>query len=467
MCRLQSLKPKWFAVFITLLLVVPILLFYSQSNITQKALEKTESHLEIIKLANAISSYAKRAEGHLFMYYTIRDDADKGKFFDRYNSMIELSRNIAPLFSSEEQRMHIPIIQRNATIMYAFGSSILDNITSGNEKNYESDLREFHRATSLIRKEGVLIVEETSKLLKANNDLFLNDHDNINYLVEFSYIFLLSLLIALYILFRKFCEAKQKAEIAREEAEQLNNTKTQFLASMSHDLRTPLNAIIGFSDIMKTQLFGPLGNSNYKDYANDISNCGNLLITLIDDILEISKIETGNYRLSEEYLCIASLTKASINMVSVMADADNIQLTSNFDTQLPKLRGDKKAMMQILNNLITNAVKFTPSEGEVSITARLNTNDSLSILISDTGEGMSKGEITKALLPFEQAHSAHSKNHKGNGLGLYICQNLVRLHDGSLEIVSAIAQGTTVMVHFPPERTVHPSNLLNHSKTAA
>lgn len=223
---------------------------------------------------------------------------------------------------------------------------------------------------------------------------------------------------------------------------------------MSHDLRTPLNAIMGFSDMMREKSFGPLGDPHYEDYAKDIHESGKLLVSLIDDVLDLSKVEAGKYELNEEDLDVAELVKSSVNMISTLSKAGNINLSTNIEPDLPQLRGDERSLTQILNNLFSNAVKFTSEKGDVAISAKADDNDVIEIQVADTGVGMSRGDVAKALMPFEQADSAHAKRHEGTGLGLHLCQRLVKLHGGTFEIESKLDKGTTVTVRFPPERAV-------------
>ena len=238
------------------------------------------------------------------------------------------------------------------------------------------------------------------------------------------------------------------------EAEAANQAKSEFLASMSHDLRTPLNAIMGFAEIMEAKIFGPLGDPHYEEYAKDIHDGGSLLVSLIDDILDISKIEAGKYELDEETLDVSLLIQSSVKMITTLAEAGKLHLTPDTEPNLPVLRGDKKAITQILNNLLSNAVKFTPADGKVTVSAKLDGDGSINVLAADTGEGMSSQSITKALNPFEQADSVHAKRHEGTGLGLYLCQKLIGLHDGDIKLQSKVGKGTTVTMRFPPERTV-------------
>ena len=256
---------------------------------------------------------------------------------------------------------------------------------------------------------------------------------------------------------RDITESKRAEEellLAKKEAEHANQAKSEFLASMSHDLRTPLNAIMGFAEIMEAKIFGPLGDPHYEEYAKDIHDGGSLLVSLIDDILDISKIEAGKYELDEETLDVSLLIQSSVKMISTQAEAGKLHLATDMEPNPPMLRGDKRAITQILNNLLSNAVKFTPVDGKVTVSAKLDGNGSINVLVADTGEGMSSHDIAKALNPFEQADSVHARRHEGTGLGLYLCQKLIRLHDGDIMLQSKAGKGTTVTMRFPPERTV-------------
>ncbi|MDP7215695.1 MAG: HAMP domain-containing sensor histidine kinase, partial [Rhodospirillales bacterium] len=253
---------------------------------------------------------------------------------------------------------------------------------------------------------------------------------------------------------RRVEERTEKYQLAKEEAEKANLAKSEFLASMSHDLRTPLNAIMGFAEMMEARAFGPLGDPHYEEYAKDIHGSGNLLVSLIDDILDISKIEAGKYELDEKTLDVSLLVQSSVKMISTLLEAGKLHLATDMEPNLPMLRGDEKAITQILNNLLSNAVKFTPADGKVTVSAKLDGDGSINVLVADTGEGMSSHDIIKALNPFEQADSAHARRHEGTGLGLYLCQKFIELHDGGIKLQSKVGKGTTVTMRFPPERTV-------------
>lgn len=249
-------------------------------------------------------------------------------------------------------------------------------------------------------------------------------------------------------------KSKEKLSIALSDANRANQAKSEFLASMSHDLRTPLNAIIGFSDIMRTNAFGPIGNKKYEEYATDIHDSGTLLISLVNDILDLSKIESGKYELSEKQLNIPDLIQHSVRQLSKMAEASGHTITTDIPANMPDLFGDERVMMQILNNIISNAIKFTPENGEITIHATVNTDNCTSISVADTGVGMSADEIGKALKLFEQVDSSLARKHEGSGLGLYLCTNFMELFGGALEVQSEVNQGTTVTLTFPAERTL-------------
>jgi signal transduction histidine kinase len=240
------------------------------------------------------------------------------------------------------------------------------------------------------------------------------------------------------------------------QATEANQAKSRFLAAMSHDLRTPLNAILGFSDMMRTNAFGPLGNAHYEEYADDIHNSGAMLISLINDVLDISKVEAGKLELKEEVLDIQELVTACIHQLSPMAETSEQIIIPRVPPDIPALKADERVLFQLLNNLLSNAIKFTPNGGRIELEVRRDRKDQLIFSISDTGIGMSKIEIETALKPFEQVDGTHSRRHKGTGLGLHLCVNFMKLFDGTLEIKSAVGQGTTVSVTFPSARTIYP-----------
>ena len=248
--------------------------------------------------------------------------------------------------------------------------------------------------------------------------------------------------------------AEEELRQAKNKAEKASAAKSEFLAAMSHDLRTPLNAIIGFSELMRERIFGPLGDPHYEQYAVDIHKSGHHLIGLINGILDISKIEAGKYELTEKALDIKSAIEEIIELGRTQAEEKNIDLIYDIPPGFPMLMADERSLRQILNNLISNAIKFTPAGGKVVISARIEQSGSIVLQVTDNGMGISEKDISKALAPFEQIDSEQSRKHEGTGLGLFISSNLMAVHGGTLDIKSDIGKGTTINLHFPSERTV-------------
>ncbi len=240
----------------------------------------------------------------------------------------------------------------------------------------------------------------------------------------------------------------------KEQADFANRSKSEFLANMSHELRTPLNAIIGFSEIIRDQLFGPVGQPQYIEYAGDIHDSGQLLLSLINDILDMSKIEAGKRALSESVMSVEETVRSVSRLVAARAKEGKIRMTMAVPHDFASLRAEERAIKQILTNILTNAIKFTPEGGSVSLTASLTELGQLKIVIQDTGIGMSAEEIPIAMAPFGQIESALSRKNQGTGLGLPLTRALVELHGGTLELQSAVGKGTTITLLFPPERVV-------------
>ena len=234
-----------------------------------------------------------------------------------------------------------------------------------------------------------------------------------------------------------------------------NRAKTEFLANMSHEIRTPLNAIIGFSEMISSEVLGPVGTSRYRDYANDIYDSGQHLLRIINDVLDMSKIGAGKLELHEHLVDVATAAQTSIALVTPRAVSAGVTLSAELPQNLPLLLADELRLKQILLNLLSNAVKFTRRPGSATVAATVRGDGSLAITVSDTGIGMTAAEIAIALEPFQQVDSDLARKYEGTGLGLPLTRALVELHGGRLEISSTPGQGTAVTVTFPAAR-VHP-----------
>ena len=236
---------------------------------------------------------------------------------------------------------------------------------------------------------------------------------------------------------------------AKEAAESAYASKTRFLANMSHELRTPLNAIIGFSEVIQRQLFGPIqGHAKYLSYVGDIHRAGEHLLDLINDILDMSKIEVGKYELYVEELNIGKIIRLAIHMVEGRAHEAQVRLVADDIPDDIQIMADRRAIMQILLNLMSNAVKFTKAGGTVDIRC-FRELGGVAIVVSDTGVGIPKDKLDIVTLPFEQVSSEFTRNHEGSGLGLAITKDLIELHGGTLDIDSEVGVGTIVTVLLP------------------
>jgi signal transduction histidine kinase len=240
-------------------------------------------------------------------------------------------------------------------------------------------------------------------------------------------------------------------ESALEEAATASQAKSQFLAAMSHELRTPLNAIIGFAEMLAQEMFGPLGNQRYRDYAGTIQSSGGHLLGLINDILDFSKLDAGKLELDERPVDLSEVVHESVRMIATQASEAGVRLHERLDPALPVLQADARRVRQIVLNLLANAVKFTPPEGEVRIST-FQCEAGIALAVSDTGIGIAAMDIPKALERFGQVDNRLARKYDGTGLGLPLSKRLAELHGGTLQLESEIGSGTTVTVTFPSQR---------------
>ncbi|MGX9144848.1 PAS domain-containing sensor histidine kinase [Mesorhizobium sp. 128a] len=249
---------------------------------------------------------------------------------------------------------------------------------------------------------------------------------------------------------KELVELNRKYMKETERAEAANRAKSEFLANMSHELRTPLNAIIGFSELMEQGLFGPLGSPRYEEYANDINGSGKYLLGVINDILDMSKIEAGQFSMDREEIDLCPLIRETVRVISLQAAEKSITVETRIADTMT-LFADRRAIKQIAINLLSNAVKFTGQGGHILVRAR-NTSGALVLTIEDTGCGIPKEALSKLGRPFEQVQNQFSKNHAGSGLGLAISRSLAELQGGALKIRSTEGVGTIVSVRIPVKK---------------
>ena len=249
-------------------------------------------------------------------------------------------------------------------------------------------------------------------------------------------------------------QAKAISDEARKRAEAANISKSRFLAQMSHELRTPLNAILGFSEVMKSEVFGEHAIPAYKEYSGDIHNSGVHLLGLINEILDLSRIEAGRYELNEESVSLGGIVEDCHHLLKIRASNRGITIHEMFEPDLPRLWADERAIRQICLNLLSNAIKFTPQGGEIWLKVGWTASGGQYMSVKDTGPGIPEEEIPIVLASFGQGSNSIKSAEQGAGLGLPIAKSLVDLHGGTFTLKSKLRIGTEVVVTFPPERVV-------------
>ena len=252
------------------------------------------------------------------------------------------------------------------------------------------------------------------------------------------------------------------SEEARRRAEESNLAKSRFLATMSHELRTPLNAILGFSEVIAKELMGPLENETYKEYVNDIHSSGTHLLALINEILDLSRVEAGRYELHQEPVRLEYIAEESSQMVKLRAQSKDIEIAVQIHPDLPQILADERAIRQIILNLLSNAVKFTPRGGKIVLKVGWTAGGGQYLSVKDNGPGIPEDEIPIVLSSFGQGAIAIKNAEQGTGLGLPIVQALVHMHEGTFELKSKLREGTEVIATFPRRRVMEVMGPLNN-----
>ncbi len=246
--------------------------------------------------------------------------------------------------------------------------------------------------------------------------------------------------------------SRHLAEVSRDnalaEAVQANKAKSTFLATLSHEFRTPLNAIMGFADVLRSETYGPIGSETYKDYAHHIHESGGHMLSLVNEVLDVATIEAGKREFHMEDIDLKLLIGECVEMFAQMADEQDVSLSADVDESATKMRADRRAIVQILQNLVSNALKFSDAGGKV-VVAVASIDGGIALSVSDAGRGIPADRLAKVTEPFYQAHNDEYTSQEGSGLGLAIVKSLVDAHDGSLNVRSAVGRGTTVRIFFP------------------
>ncbi|MBT3369146.1 MAG: HAMP domain-containing histidine kinase [Rhodospirillaceae bacterium] len=256
-------------------------------------------------------------------------------------------------------------------------------------------------------------------------------------------------------LYRGQARLRGELDAANEAASAAHRAKSEFVANISHELRTPLNAINGFSEIIKDQAFGPVENEHYLEYANDIHLSGSRLLEIINDILDLSKLETGSMSLAAERVDVREIVSSVVDTTQARADEAGVALQKILSDAPAYLLADRQLLKQILSNLLSNAVKFTPLGGEVAVEVKFAPNNDLVMIVDDNGIGMSPEDIAMAKVPFGQADASLARRFEGTGLGIPLVKSLIELHGGSFRLQSEVSVGTRAVARFPANCVQH------------
>jgi signal transduction histidine kinase len=312
---------------------------------------------------------------------------------------------------------------------------------------------------------SAVILNPVPPAVLANNSFFLTMTIAVGAVTNYTQEYILRLN---YVKTRLLELEMVRSERLRRKADAANRAKTEFLANMSHELRTPMNAIMGFSEIMVNEMFGPLGSSRYSGYTKDIHLSAKHLLSIINDILDLSKAEAGKMETRESEFDLCELARESMRMLRTQAGSKGLRFTLKTPGYPLELRADQRLVRQVLINIVANATKFTEPGGTVDVTIEQdeNTGEGL-IMVSDTGVGMTKDEVKRCIEPFTQIESAYTSNQSGVGLGLPMVAKIMELHGGKFRIQSVVGQGSTATATFPRERVLVDCDEINNPQSNA
>ena len=374
-----------------------------------------------------VVSYKKIEKGHRILSHAVEQSGDMVFITDLSGAITYVNQQFCTVTGYERREVlgQNPRILKSGNTSRALYSEMWTNILAG--KPWRGEIQDRRKGGELF-----WAAARISPIRDRNGEIshFLAMHDDITA--------------------RKQAEEKLKA--AMIDAEIGNRSKTEFLANMSHELRTPLNAIIGFSDLLKNEAYtGPL-HDKQLEYVHDIQASGEHLLELINDVLDVSAIEAQSLTLNENMINFAKAADASLRIVAPRAKEARVELINAIGADTPKLYADERRFKQILLNLLSNAIKFTPAGGRVVLSADVVDDGALRLSISDTGIGMDKAELAKALTKFGQVDSTLGRKYEGTGLGLTLAMSLTEAHDGTFALHSEKGVGTTATITFPPHR---------------
>lgn len=337
---------------------------------------------------------------------------------------------------------------------YETPDNLLHAIQNANEELYK-DKVERSRFIRLLQSEGRVKNFETQVITKSGRLIWINENARTVQDDEGNILYYEGSIEDI----TKRKEAEKNLRDAKIKSDLANRAKSEFLTNMSHELRTPLNAIIGFSEILETEALGPLANRQYWEYARDIHEGGQKLLKIINEILDVSHIETGERQLNESIVDTAKVTSSCVDFLWQKAESAHLTIINKIDKSCPKIIGEELAIKQTILNILSNAIKFTPDGGHITISYEIDDEEQLRLSITDTGIGLNEDEIQKALSPFGQIETSFNRSASGAGLGLTLVDSLMKLHGGKLEIFSQKGVGTTVTLVFPARRIAKNSGI--------